>query len=552
MLTLLHALQEEGADHWRVVAQAWGIAYPEEARDALAEVITAMLSPERVTENYRSLPESARAAVDGLRAAGGKMPVAVFSHRHGEIRSMGPARRKREQPWASPSSPAELLWYRGWLGRTFLRTGGGTQEYFFLPGDLESLLPAGSALEPVDWPLRSYTPARNERPSQADRQAVEDACTLLAYLRNWPQPAARPLERWKPADPLRIHLHNPLSLPLLEAILVERAVLTGDPLQPDAEAARRFLEQEPESGAAFLLAAWRDSAGWNDLERMGGLRTEGNWPNDPSATRTRFLEALAAVPRGEWCTLESIVSAIHARFPEYLRPSSEFDAWLLRDETGEFLRGLESWDRVEGRLTAHLLTGPMAWLGGVDLTPREDPKAFRLTARAGVLWDETGGSENTRDWRARVRPDGTVLMPQGAPLLLRYQLARCSEWISRQGGVYVYRISPRSLRLAQTQGVRVDHILPLLEKLAGRRPAVLAGSLRQWEKSGSEALLRSGRILTARNPQTAAKIERRLGRSRGAVKKMEGPVWLVSPAGANALRNLLAEDGLLLDDEDMD
>jgi hypothetical protein len=550
MLTLLHALQEEGPDHWRTVAQAWGIAYPEHARDALAEVITAMLSPERVAENYRALPDSAREAMDALRIAGGKMPVVAFTHRFGEIRTMGSARRQREQPWTNPVSVAELLWYRGWLGRVFLRTGGSAQEYFFLPGDLETLLPAGSGQEPGGWLLLSYSPARDEKPYRAGLHAVEDVCTLLAYLRNWPQPGSRPVERWKPEVPLHVHLHEKGALPLLVSLLKEKGVLTGDPLQPDNESARQFLEQEHDSGAAFLLAAWRSSSAWNDLARMGGLRTEGNWPNDPFPARSRFLDAIAATPRGEWCTLESIVAALRRRSPEYLRPSSDFDSWLLRDETDEFLRGLESWDRVEGRLARYLFAGPMAWLGAVELTPQKDPKAFRLAPRASVLWDEGSGTPEARKWRARVRPDGTVLVPQDAPLLLRYQLARCADWISRQGGVYVYRISPRSLTLARTQGVRVDHILPLLDKLGGEHPAVLARSLRQWEKTGSEASLRLGKILTAKNSQVAAKIERRLARTRGVVTKVEGPIWIVSPTGSNVLRTLLAEDGLLLDEED--
>ena len=42
MLTLLHALQDEGADHWRVVAQAWSVEYPGSARDPLADLIAAM------------------------------------------------------------------------------------------------------------------------------------------------------------------------------------------------------------------------------------------------------------------------------------------------------------------------------------------------------------------------------------------------------------------------------------------------------------------------------------------------------------------------------
>ncbi len=143
MLALLHALQDEGADHWRVVAQAWGVEYPASARDPLSDLIAAILDPARVAERYRELPPDGRLALAALRRAGGKIPVAEFSYRYGEIRAMGAARRQREQPWLNPASVSERLWYSGWLGRAFIRAGSDVQEYLFLPGDLEALIPAG-------------------------------------------------------------------------------------------------------------------------------------------------------------------------------------------------------------------------------------------------------------------------------------------------------------------------------------------------------------------------------------------------------------------------
>ncbi len=195
MLTLLHALQDEGADHWRVVAQAWNVEYPASARDPLADLIAAILDPGRVAERYRDLPPEARAALAALRRAGGKIPVAEFFYRYGEIRSMGAARRQREQPWLTPVSVSERLWYSGWLGRAFIRAGSDVQEYLFLPGDLSALIPAGAEDTASSANLLSYQPARHESIYRAESRAAEDACTILAYVRNWHQPERRPVER---------------------------------------------------------------------------------------------------------------------------------------------------------------------------------------------------------------------------------------------------------------------------------------------------------------------------------------------------------------------
>jgi hypothetical protein len=550
MLTLLHALQDETADHWRVVAAAWGVEYPASSRDPLSELIVAVLNPERVAGRYRTLPEESREALAALRRAGGKIPVAEFFHRYGEIRSMGPARRRREQPWAHPVSVSESLWYAGWLGRAFIRAGSGAQEYIFLPGDLEALIPAGAGESTSGLTLLSYQPGRHESLYQAGARAAEDASTLLAFARNWPPPAQRGIPHAGTDRSLGRHLKEPASLPLLFTLLVEAGFLQGDPLQPDPDSARAFLERTAEESAAALLKAWRDSAAWNDLANTGGFSAEGGWPNDPVRARRSFLEAMRDAPRGEWVTVESAVAAVRRTRMEFLRPASQFDAWQLRGAGGEYLRGLDSWDPVEGALLRFLFRGPLAWLGAVDLAPREDPKAFRLMPPAAALWDGELPPAEAPNPRARVRPDGTLFILPGTPLLLRYQLARCSDWLPLKAGAYVYRISPRSLLRAREQGVRAAHILPLLESLSGRIPPALAGAIQRWEQRGVEAAVRSGKILIPRDEEAAKKIADLAARDRSTIVRLDGPVYVVTRLGGGRLRARLVEEGFLLEEEE--
>jgi hypothetical protein len=544
MLTLLHALQDESADHWRVVAQSWGVEYPASARDPLPEMIAAILIPQRVADSYRALPEASRGAVDALRRSGGKIPVADFFHRFGEIRSMGPARRQREQPWQNPVSSSESLWYSGWLGRAFIRGGGGAQEYVFLPGDLEALIPAGEGDAPHAWVFLSYQPGRHEEIRQAGARAAEDACTLLAFSRIWPPSARRDIRHWDPPLPRERHAKAPESFPMLARLLVEQNLLRGDPLQPDPEAARSFLDRAPGDAAAFLLTAWRDSKSWNDLEQMGGLSADGGWPNDPLLARRAFLELLRAAPPGEWCTIESAVAVIRRAGLEFLRPASEFDSWALRGESGEYLRGIDSWDGVEGALVRFYLAGPMAWLGAADLAPREDPKAFRLTQLSAVLRDKETAAVRKAEANARVLPDGSLLV------LPRYQLARCSDWLPQKGGAYVYRISARSLARAREQGVRAAHILPLLENLIGSSPAALAAAVRRWEGRGTEAAVRAEKLLIPGSADAAARIAALADRDRATITRIDGPAYVVSHTGSARLRRRLIEEGLLLEEED--
>jgi hypothetical protein len=549
MLTLLHALQDEGPDHWRVVAQAWSVEYPASARDPLAELIVAILDPGRVAGAYRELPPEARTAVDALRRSGGKNPVAEFFYRYGEIRSMGAARRQREQPWLAPVSVSERLWYSGWLGRAFIRAGGDVQEYIFLAGDLEALIPAGAADSDVPGNLLSYLPARHETIYRAEFRAAEDACTILAFVRNWPQPERRPIERWNPGQPLLLHSREKAAFALLVHLLGEQGLIRGDPRSPDPESARAFLECAAEDSTRTLMKAWRDSPGWNDLQRMGGLVSEDGWPNDPVRARGNFLEAVRGFPRGEWITIDSALAAVRQTNLEFLRLASEFDVWQLRDRSGEFLRGIDSWDRVEGALARFYLTGPLAWLGAVERAPAEDSRAFRFTPLADALWDEEKLPGRAAEIRARIRSDGSILVMPGTPLLLRYQLARCTDWLGLKAGAYRYGFSPPALERARAQGVRSAHILPLLENLVGGVPAGLAGGIRRWERQGTEVTLRAEQVLIARSPDAAKKIAALADRDRATITRLDGPIYLVSRIGSGRIRTRLIDDGFLLEED---
>jgi hypothetical protein len=550
MLALLQALQDESADHWRVVAQAWGVEYPASARDPLAELIAALLDPARAAEQFRSLAPDSRAALAALRRAGGKIPVAEFFYHYGEIRSMGAARRQREQPWLNPVSISERLWYAGWLGRAFIRAGSDVQEYVFLPGDLAALIPAGAEDGASAPNLLSYQPARHELSYSAESRAAEDACTILAYVRNWPQPLRRPTDRWNPAQPIFLHGREKASFALLIYLLSEKGLIRGDPLAPDPDLARAFLQRGALEATGALLKAWRDSPGWNDLERMGGLASDGGWPNDPLSARRNFLDAVRGFPRGEWITIESALESIRTAHLEFLRPASEFDVWPLRNAAGEFLRGIESWESVEGALVRYYLTGPLAWLGALERTPAIDPKAFRFTPLAESLWVEEKPSGGESGIRARIRPEGSILIMPGTPLLLRYQLARCTDWLGLKAGAFRYGFSPRALERARGQGVRSAHILPLLENLVGAVPAGLAGAIRRWERQGTEVSLRSEKVLIPRSTDAAKKIAALADRDRGVITRLDGPVYLVSHPGSNTLRTRLIDDEFLLEENE--
>ena len=125
---------------------------------------------------------------------------------------------------------------------------------------------------------------------------------------------------------------------------------------------------------SLLTKAWRASESLNELRLVPGLVCEGEWINQPRATREFLLHLLEGLPKGKWWSLPAFIRAIKEKYPDFQRPAGDYDSWFIkRLSDGIFLRGFASWDEVEGALVRYLITGPMFWLGLVELaTPEEN------------------------------------------------------------------------------------------------------------------------------------------------------------------------------------
>ena len=504
MQDLFRTLQDRDLGHLRIVAELWGIELlrlvPVEAARLLAN---SMLDPALAAEQADSLPREARRALDALLAPPGRTLLADFVRRFGPLREMGPGRRDREKPWRNPAGPLEVLWYRGWLARAFGETPSGPQEFAFVPSDLAASLPPPSA-PPATPPGKPAPPPA--RPAPALATSADDATTLLAALRR-KSVSSLPLT---PArfDSLRRFLHRPETAHLLLILLREAGTLVGPPIRPSPEATRRFLDLPRAAASRKLLLAWAVSEMWNDLAHTPGLAApKDQWPNDPKVGREPLLKMLQGVPVGEWWDLESFVEAVHDRQPGFQRPGGDFDSWYLQETpTGGFLRGFASWHLVEGALIRFVVIGPLHWLGAVDLGLPADgdrPSAFRLTHRAGALW-EAEPTETFAEPHGAVLllPGGRIRLTPTASLSHRYQISRVAQWIRLDDEGYEFRLTPASLQAAHAQGLEAHHVLAILEAAAGR-PAdpKFAEAIRRAITRGPEAHLERTLILRLNSPR---------------------------------------------------
>lgn len=526
---LEHSLEGHDFAYLRSVAAAWRLDLdatdPRSAARQLVEQIPDLLG------EPDELPASCRQPLAELAAAGGRMPWAQFVRSYGELREMGPARLEKERPELAPISLTEQLWYRALIGRAFFDTPDGPREFAYLPDEVLSQLPAAESGQQLGRPAR---PEERAHVFPASDRILDEAVSLLAALRvGMSAEDAAALEGWR------------VPVEVLAALLAAAGLAANGKV--NAEAARAWLELPRGRALAQLVAAWRQSAEFNELRLMPGLVVEGGWRNDALAARRRVLEFLQAIPAGQWWSLPAFIADIRSQHPDFQRPSGDFDSWYLRDAVGNYLRGFEHWEQVDGAWLAFMLRGPLHWLGLVDLAGQQadaPAAAFRWSAAVAALKGDAPGPEPKPE-RIKIDSRGLIAIPRLAPRALRYQVARFCDWLPPRQDGYQYQFSARALAGARRQGLKPAQLVVLLKAhIAGSLPPNLLQALKRWEMQGSQASL--GTLLVLRLQSQAALKALRASRAARWLGEPIGPLAVeVKPGAARQVLQALLELGYL-------
>jgi hypothetical protein len=520
MRSLIASLNDHPMALLRGLAAVRGVALATNSRDDAAAQLAAVLAERGASEAILvALSPEARAAWQALCTAGGRMKVPAFTRRFGAIRPLGPGKLERERSWNAPENAAEELWFAGLVFKAFADAGDGLQEFVYIPVDLlascdEAAPGADRAGAALSRPPQRQIEARNG--------LAVDAVQIIAALRETPvRVDAGGLSR--PADRVRLTegllLEDPLRLDFLLALLQQAGVLSaeGGRLRADAAASETWLRGGVWPQRTALFEAWRNSTdaapavgGWNDLRRVPGLRAEGNWRNDPLIARQAVIERLRRLPPGEWHDLAAFTAAVKREAPDYQRPEANYSDWYLRDaETGRFLSGFESWDRVDGALLRFIITGPLYWLGAASVGLAQDgsAEAFRLTP-AGLAWVGAGEvPDPPRPARLVIQDDLTIVAPLDVPLMDRFRLLRFSEPVANDARSLAlatrHRITRDSLARARSGGVKAQSILKFLEQASGgKAPQRLSAGLERWDMHSGTVRLSRGAVLRVHDANT--------------------------------------------------
>jgi len=557
MPNLIQSFQGRDIGYLRIVARLWGIELAaSDADTASKELAVAMLDSQLVTEIVDSIPADARSALEALATAEGKLPWAAFSRRFGEIRETGPGRRDREQIYLHLVSAAEELFYRALLARAFFDIPAGAQEFAYIPEDIIPLVNRRSngehrenikkdSIESVlslvkKEPLgRLASPKERECPLVVSDRLLDDATTLLAAMRM----GLRPPET-------RIPVH--VVMEFLSAAKIihppSREGAAGDGV-PQIEPVRIFLEATRKDSLHKLVDAWFESDTFNELRQVPGIVCEGKWNNQPLVTREFLLNLLEAIPENRWWSLPAFTRAIKENNPDFQRPVGDYDSWFIKRESDStYLRGFDAWDEVDGALIRYIITGPLFWLGQVELaTPagNEVVSAFRVVSNRKHRTLDTRNSTFTEMGKLHVSSQGKIVVPRLLPRAARYQIARFCEWDEEKLDEYNYHVTTGTLKKAGEQGLKVSQLLSLLAKNAAAEiPPAFVKALKRWELNGTEARVEVQTILRVNRPEVVQEL--RKSKAGRYLAETLGPVTVVIKPGAQSkVLAALAELGLL-------
>lgn len=499
MPTFSQSLIREDYDRIQIIFALWGeeghFPDPQTGVQQLEEKIK---NQAYFLELFEQLNVDAQNALQDLAGHGGRITWTTFLLRYGDFREMGVSKRDREKPYETPISTTEYLFYRGLIARGHFPTSRGILEHAFLPDDLIDLVPAATQQKRI-----LGRPAQvNETPhtKKAGKLLAETFCTYLICKRN-----GLNLEEMTYLD------EDWLLFPgQLEAFAREFRLI-DEQLEPISFAVKTHLSTAIEELLPQLFSLWRESSTLQELMLLPNLDFDQSPAHDAKNTRRFVLNAVRDVPKDTWWHLDSFIGDIQQSVPDFLRVHGNFDSWLVRDAHNQkVLKGLESWDLIEGALIRFMITQVLFAFGFVDLALNDVGvvTAFRVSEWAEALLAKQNLPEPfTETAHLTMNSEGTIETYAQTERVIRYQVGRFAEWAGKRNGRYRYQINARSLAMAKKQDLLPKQLIRLLaSSMEGVVPPNVIKAIEQWEENGTEIKIESVTVLNVTSESLLKKI----------------------------------------------
>lgn len=536
MPTILETIREYDEDILIMIAEAWGIEIEFKEKKKTAEHIAAHIGQDQIMkEVFPSLQEKSQKALRALSKEKGEIPWDQFTRKFGELREMGAGRRERERPDRTPVSVTEALFYRALVGRAFFETSQGLREFAFIPDEFFRFLKPAITQNKQDL-IRPIAANYVEKKLLTNDNIIDYATTVLAGLRIGIPPEE--LSAFTPVIPYYF----------LIALLGESKLITTHS-ELNSEKVKQFLEADRGVALGQLVQAWEASQEINELTMIDSLVFESQRKSDPQFSRAFLLDLVQKLPENSWYSIHHLCDWVHQNQPDILRSGGDYDAWFVKNKaTGEYIKGFENWQRVEGEYIRMMILKTMFWLGFIDLgkIPGDShPTVFRKSK-----WFDTllSGQElkypSLRKKDFEIEKSGKVVIDRNFDRDIRYQMARCCEWDAARSQNYFYHFSPRAFARMEQQGLKVSQLIMLINRFARKPvPRNIMQAMERWEKYGQEADIKKILILKVKS---AAILDRLIDSSmkKYILSRLDATTAEISAESAPYIKAVLIEVGI--------
>ncbi|HKV60242.1 MAG TPA: helicase-associated domain-containing protein, partial [Ktedonobacteraceae bacterium] len=251
---------------------------------------------------------------------------------------------------------------------------------------------------------------------------------------------------------------------------------------------------------------WLETPFWNELGYLPGvILRPGPGPLDPahpevlharSMVMERVVEQALEAPPGAWQGVSTFIARAKLYVPYLLFPR-QYGARAERYSTGSnpygwdfrlrhgWLTHREGWHQVEGGFIRAMLTGPLRWLGLVELKEEEKADTFRINPHISASISEDAPAPDDVVWgRLVVQPNFEMIALAPVSEVLLVKLDRFAER-TRLEQIAQYRLTKASVTRAVQMGLRAETIQQQLEQAAGGAGAIpqnVSYSLVEWER----------------------------------------------------------------------
>jgi len=541
MPTLKEMLHDYESDQIEIIAEAWGITDDLQGKKNKPGVCAELLNnSDLFQELFETLPANEKKGLIALATSNGKISRGIFEQKYGKLREMGAGLRQKKRPFRDPISCTENLYYKGFLGLAFLETGPSAIEQVYLPVEFLNYLKKSIPSDEPIHPLPQPSTKTSGKIQKENFSILHFTALALSALRG----------------DLPTHEREKLLSESLfrfsRMILKESGLLEEDSLIKDSNKLKDYLSIPGQTLHKELINTWKNSTAINELRMLPDLICEGKWKNDPIAPREWIWGIVLEELAEGWIELEEFIAFVKGTKPNFLRSGGEYESWFIRQSsTGEYLKGEEHWNEIEGAWLKFIIGSVLQWIGVIELSIDKKSGgiiAFRKTKNAHQLFTiESSHPSSTATERITLQKNGNLIAGPGCSREALYQIARFCEWKHQRGGKYHFVINYESLLRAKKQGLHSKNIIALIKTYCKKPiPENILSGISHWEVP-THTVLVENRVLVRFGSKRV--LDNILNSKDGTLvdERLSSKDALVREKNIQRLTEKLAENGIFIE-----